>query len=110
MNPISKKSEISNFNYSSEESGAALSSFKLKNKKIINFYKMNSISVRDLKKNYNIKKPDHVKIDVDGNEFEIAGWKGKTQNGEDKISIQVSKPYVKDEATDKKEESDGLPF
>ena len=71
VNPISKKSEISNFNYSSEESGAALSSFKLKNKKIINFYKMNSISVRDLKKNYNIKKPDHVKIDVDGNEFEI---------------------------------------
>jgi len=48
--------------------------------------------------------------DLDGNEFEIAGWKGKTQNGEDKISIQVSKPYVKDEATDKKEESDGLPF
>mgnify|MGYP003114521896 CR=1 FL=1 len=48
--------------------------------------------------------------DLNGNEFEIAGWKGKTQNGEDKISIQVSKPYVKDEATDKKEESDGLPF
>jgi len=48
--------------------------------------------------------------DLDGNEFEIAGWKGKTQNGEDKISIQVSKPYVKDEATDKKEEPDGLPF
>ena len=48
--------------------------------------------------------------DLDGNEFEIAGWKGKTQNGEDKIYIQVSKPYVKDEATDKKEESDGLPF
>ena len=48
--------------------------------------------------------------DLDGNEFEIAGWKGKTQNDEDKISIQVSKPYVKDEATDTKEESDGLPF
>ena len=48
--------------------------------------------------------------DLDGNEYEIAGWKGKTQNDEDKISIQVSKPYVKDEATDTKEESDGLPF
>ena len=48
--------------------------------------------------------------DLDGNEFEIAGWKGKTQNGEDKISIQVSKPYVKNEATEKEEESDGLPF
>jgi len=48
--------------------------------------------------------------DLDGNEFEIAGWKGKTQNGEDKISIQVSKPYVKNEATNDQEESDGLPF
>lgn len=48
--------------------------------------------------------------DLDGNEFEIAGWKGKTQNGEDKISIQVSKPYVKNDSTYKKEESDGLPF
>ena len=48
--------------------------------------------------------------DLDGNEFEIAGWKGKTQNGEDKISIQVSKPYVKNDSTDDKEESDGLPF
>ena len=48
--------------------------------------------------------------DLNGNEFEIAGWKGKTQNGEDKISIQVSKPYVKNDSTDDKEESDGLPF
>jgi uncharacterized protein (DUF736 family) len=48
--------------------------------------------------------------DLDGNEFEIAGWKGKTQNGEDKISIQISKPYVKNDSTDDKEESDGLPF
>ena len=48
--------------------------------------------------------------DLDGNEFEIAGWKGKTQKGEDKISIQVSKPYVKNDSTDDKEESDGLPF
>ena len=48
--------------------------------------------------------------DLDGNEFEIAGWKGKTQNGEDKISIQISKPYVKNDSTNDKEESDGLPF
>jgi len=26
--------------------------------------------------------------DLDGNEFEIAGWKGKTQNGEDKIKVK----------------------
>jgi len=48
--------------------------------------------------------------DLNGNEFEIAGWKGQTQNGEEKISIQISKPYVKNDSGSEKEESDGLPF
>lgn len=34
---------------------------------------------------------------LDGKEIEIAGWKGQTQSGDAKLSIQFSEPYVKEE-------------
>ena len=33
---------------------------------------------------------------LDGKEIEIAAWKGKTGNGETKLTITFSEPYVKD--------------
>ena len=32
---------------------------------------------------------------MDGKEVEIAGWLGKTQAGDPKISLKMSEPYVK---------------
>tara|TARA_R100000781_G_scaffold82977_1_gene51086 strand:+ start:3678 stop:3935 length:258 start_codon:yes stop_codon:yes gene_type:complete len=32
---------------------------------------------------------------IDGKQIDIAGWKGQTQSGDAKISLQFSEPYVK---------------
>ena len=50
--------------------------------------------------------------DLDGNEFDLSAWEGTTQAGDFKLSIQISKPYIKDEGKsgDTSEEKDNLPF
>ena len=57
---------------------------------------------------------------LDGKEYEIAAWYGKTKAGDDKLSIKQSLPYKQDESEttslDKqeveklKEGSDNFPF
>lgn len=49
--------------------------------------------------------------DLNGKEFEISAWEGKTQAGDYKLSVQVSEPYKKSEGkSDDSEEKDNLPF
>lgn len=49
--------------------------------------------------------------DLNGKEFEISAWEGKTQAGDYKLSVQVSEPYKKSEGkSDDSEEKDSLPF
>ena len=49
--------------------------------------------------------------DLNGKEFEISAWEGKTQAGDFKLSIQVSEPYKKNDGkVDTSEEKDNLPF
>jgi len=49
--------------------------------------------------------------DLNGKEFEISAWEGKTQAGDYKLSVQVSEPYKKSEGkSDASEEKDNLPF
>jgi hypothetical protein len=68
------------------------------------------------KNNYKDKEtqPDlkGTMTDLDGNEFDLSAWEGTTQAGDFKLSIQVSKPYIKDEGKsgDTSEEKDNLPF
>ncbi len=55
---------------------------------------------------------------LDGKEYELAGWHGKTKAGDDKISVKISKPYQKTESTSLsneeveklKEGADNFPF
>ena len=57
---------------------------------------------------------------LDGKEYEVAGWYGKTQAGDDKLSLKQSLPYKKeeseatsidkDEAKKLKEGADNFPF
>ena len=47
--------------------------------------------------------------DLNGVEWELAGWNGTTQAGDPKISIKQSKPYVKPDDKESKD-GDGMPF
>tara|TARA_R100001443_G_scaffold24282_1_gene36565 strand:+ start:3166 stop:3423 length:258 start_codon:yes stop_codon:yes gene_type:complete len=50
---------------------------------------------------------------IDGKQIEIAAWKGQTQNGDEKLSLQFSEPYVKPEeksTPSEKKEDDDLGF
>ena len=50
---------------------------------------------------------------IDGKQIEIAAWKGQTQSGEEKYSLQFSEPYVKPEeksTSSEKKEDDDLGF
>jgi len=50
---------------------------------------------------------------LDGKQIEIAAWKGQTQSGDTKLSLQFSEPYVKPEeksTPSEKKEDDGLGF
>ena len=56
-------------------------------------------------------QPDHkgTMTDLNGVEWELAGWNGTTQAGDPKISIKQSKPYVKPEDKESKDR-DEMPF
>jgi len=50
---------------------------------------------------------------LDGKQIEIAAWKGQTQSGDTKLSLQFSEPYVKPEeksTPSENKEDDGLGF
>ena len=50
---------------------------------------------------------------IDGKQIEIAAWKGQTQSGDTKLSLQFSEPYVKPEeksTPSEKKEDDDLGF
>lgn len=50
---------------------------------------------------------------LDGKQIDIAAWKGQTQSGDTKLSLQFSEPYVKPEeksTPSEKKEDDGLGF
>lgn len=72
-NPIYSSSIIDNFNLSTLDKGGANSNFGLINFKrnSVLSYKANSLSFDNFFKIYNIKDPDHIKLDVDGNELSI---------------------------------------
>ena len=50
---------------------------------------------------------------LDGKQIDISAWKGKTQSGDTKLSLQFSEPYVKPEEKStppQKEEENDLGF
>jgi len=56
---------------------------------------------------------------LDGKEYEVAAWYGKTKAGDDMISFEQSLPYEKEDTSSqtppkqevkKEEKEDGLPF
>jgi len=50
---------------------------------------------------------------LDGKEIQIDAWKGETANGETKLNLSFSEPYVKGEekpTSPKKPKDDGLGF
>ena len=72
-NPIYNNSLINKFNLSDIEEGAANSNFtntELAYSPKLS-YKTNSLDFKNIKAIYDINTPDYVKIDVDGNEFQI---------------------------------------
>lgn len=69
-NPLAYLNRIDSFNLSTIEKGGANSSFGNKIKNKISF-KTNSVNAKRLKEQYYLEEPNYVKIDVDGNEYEI---------------------------------------
>lgn len=89
-NPVSKKTAFGNFNLNSFEEGSANSSFDAKKSSKL-YYTTNSLNSKILKKIYKIQYPDYVKIDVDGNEYEIVFDLLSVFNSIESILIEVNK-------------------
>ena len=81
-NPIYDKTTIENFNLSTLENGGANSNFGVPHstRNTVLSYRSNSLNFENLFDFYKIKYPDHVKIDVDGNELPILKSLCKSNN------------------------------
>jgi FkbM family methyltransferase len=88
--PLSDKLTLGNFNLGSSEEASANSSFNAKRSRNLS-YMTNSLNSKLLKKFYKIQQPDYVKIDVDGNEFEILKDLLSVFNSIESILIEVNK-------------------
>ena len=99
-NPIYNNSLINKFNLSDIEEGAANSNFnstELANSTKLS-YKTNSLDFKNIKEIYDMKTPDYVKIDVDGNEFQILESLLSNYQTIKSILIEVNKNADKIEA------------
>ena len=55
--------------------------------------------------------PDYKgKINVDGTDKELAGWKKKDKNGKVFLSLSVSEPYVKEQPVTSDDDDEDTPF
>jgi FkbM family methyltransferase len=95
-NPIYNLSLFNKFILSNTDEGGANSSFGEENMVNMNIlsYKTNSLDFKNIKQIYKLNEPDYVKIDVDGNEFQIL--KSLLDNFENikSILIEVNKDYL----------------
>jgi|TARA_X000001388_G_scaffold77612_1_gene79468 uncharacterized protein (DUF736 family) len=56
-------------------------------------------------------RPDFVgNINVDGNQFKLAGWKNVSQGGKRYISVKVSEDTQEGQQEQKKQSEEELPF
>ena len=97
--PLYYKNSVSNFNLSQIEQGSALNSFSEKygydgkNLAVKMYYKTLGITLDNCLKNFELPKPNHIKIDVDGIEHLILKGSLDTLKNANSILIEISDDF-----------------